>query len=172
MKERFLSKLKKYWDFKNRDFTNIIYLCGLNDFDLKCYDTTNRLEETLSVFNQIYNKFDGKTFEIVFTKMDVLIEMIKTGHDFGYLKQKGFDKEISLKNIVEFYIQLFTLEMKNNSPYSFYCGNLVDLYDSKVLFKNVMNHIVKNQITEIIYPKIDQFNFFEFNQFFDIVFNL
>jgi hypothetical protein len=154
-------------------------LCALNEFDLVCYedDITNRLEETLKLFEDLIHRFDNLRFEIVLSKKDILIEMIKKGNDFKNLKKFGFEKDISFKNIVEFHIELFTSRVKDREKlflYNFHCANLVDLKESNELLENVLNNIIYYQKKDIVYPNI--FNYvlntksFNFKIFFDLKF--
>jgi hypothetical protein len=164
------------------EVSNIIFFCALNEFNLKCFedDRTNRLIESLEVFEELIENFPTIKFEIVFSKTDILIEMIKNAEcitDFENLKYFfDFDKEITFKNIVELHIELFLSKVKeeNRSLINFHCVKLIDSNEAKQFFENVMDHIVNDKKTEIIYPHIFFFKFkskwFKFNLFFDIYF--
>jgi hypothetical protein len=136
----------------------------LNEYDLTCYEDniTNRLTETLDVFTDLISRFNT-SIQIVFTKKDILIEKIKNEGDFSKLKNFGFKKEITFKNIVEFHIQLFveiiTKNSKNLENYHFYCSNLVDYNESVQLYKNVMDQILYQKSSSIDYPFISIFKF-------------
>jgi hypothetical protein len=145
----------------------------LNEFDLLCYedDTTNRLRESLDLFEYLVSKLENVSFDIVFTKKDILIENIQKGYDFSNLRNFGFKKEITFENIVKFHIELFFDYFKNDDilKYNFYCTNLIDFDDSKKLFKDVMNQILYNKINNIIYPHIYYYEIKMLNfHFFDI----
>jgi hypothetical protein len=57
---------------------------------------------------------------------------------------------------------------------NFHCIKLIDINESKQFFENVMDHIVNDKKTKIIYPHIFFFKFkskwFKINLFFDINF--
>jgi hypothetical protein len=136
-------------------------------------DSTNRLTENLNYFEELAGDLDVK-FEIVFSKKDILIEMIKNGDNFDNLIKFGFDKEITFKNIVEFHIGLFlSIIEKKRVEYSFYCSNLVDFNESSILVENVMNDILYSIESKIEYPNIFYqpiiliyFNFYDINFIF------
>jgi hypothetical protein len=138
---------------------------------LKCYedDITNRLTESLKTFSEMILNFNSG-IEIIFTKKDILIEKIKNGGDFSKLKEFGFDKEITFKNIVEFHIELFSKiiieNSKNLENYHFYCGNLIDYNDSIKLYKNVMDQIIYKKYSSIDFS---EFQFLTFDCF-DLIF--
>jgi hypothetical protein len=148
----------------------------LNEFNLFCYedDKTNRLVESLNLFESlIKNEYENiKSYEIVFTKKDILIEMIENGTSFNKLIfEFGFDKEVSFKNIVEFYIKLFMERIKGyEMRVNFYCCNLLDYYDNHLFFHEVMDQINFGLTSYIDFPNIFdiKYNFKNFNLFFDL----
>lgn len=66
--------------------TLVIYCVGLSDFELLCYgdDTTNRLVESLNVFEEVSNseKLKNKPIALVFTKADRLKKALISGVSF------------------------------------------------------------------------------------------
>jgi hypothetical protein len=146
---------------------------------LKCFEDehTNRLIEGLKVFEELVNsKYENiKKYEIIFTKKDILINMIKNDYDFKNLYDLGFNKEITFKNIVQFHIDLFTQFLKKNNDLklNFYCSCLIDLDESRVLYQNIMDHILFNsEVMTIDFPNIFNFKIylFTFQINFDILF--
>jgi hypothetical protein len=136
-----------------------LFLCALNEYDLNCYedDETNRLQETLELFSETISNLKREIeIQIVFTKKDILIEKIKNGNDFSNLKEFGFNKEKTYKNIVEFHTELFVKIINKNSKklekFHFYTVNLVDYIDSVRFYNNVMKQIIhkKNYSIEFL----------------------
>jgi hypothetical protein len=70
------------WSCVYDDVTVVIYCVGLSDFELLCCgDDTNRLVESLNVFEEVSNseKLRNKPIALVFTKADRLKKELKNG---------------------------------------------------------------------------------------------
>jgi hypothetical protein len=72
------------------DLTNIIFICPIyNEF------CSNSLEKSLVLFEEIINQNEEMKIEIIFSKIDILFEMIRDGHEFKNIKKLGYGKEIT-----------------------------------------------------------------------------
>jgi hypothetical protein len=60
----------------------LVFIAALSDYNKKCYedDSTNRLEESLQVFDEVINNsfFKNSTIVLLLNKFDVFSEKIKT----------------------------------------------------------------------------------------------
>jgi hypothetical protein len=60
----------------------LVYIAALSDYNKKCYedDTSNRLEESLQVFEDVINNnfFKNSTIVLLLNKFDVFSDKMKT----------------------------------------------------------------------------------------------
>jgi hypothetical protein len=142
------------------------------------------LIENLNLFESIIknDNFKNKEFEIVFTKPDVLINIINNNNNtyynnsFNQLFSLGFNNSITFKNIIQFHINLFLKIIKNYnrdlSNFNFYLSNLLNYNDSMHLIDNLFNNIFYSKKIDLEYGKYFHCNIdlIDFNNFFDFNF--
>jgi hypothetical protein len=95
----------------------------------------------------------GETkYEIIFTKKDILLNMIKIGidfknlYEFNYFEDLRFKKIISFKNIFDYHMELIKRIIKNNnrsiSDFNFHLVSLVDVEEVNRLYNDLIDNIL------------------------------
>jgi hypothetical protein len=122
----------------------------------------------------------NKKFEIIFTKKNILIEMLKNGDDLKSIYDYKYDNsEIRFKKKLTFKNMDLIKEiiLKNNRSMGDFNFYLVDLIDSKEvnnLVQNLFKNYEKNTKNEIIIPNVVSDFFFKrfihFKNLYDINF--
>jgi hypothetical protein len=111
---------------------------------LLCYedDTTNRLTESLNLFKELtkYKILQEKIFVVIFTKGDLLLDMINEKNSFIKLIEMGFKKKNTYQNIVEFHKNQF-LKSTFGDPKRILFFDIISLPDKKE-FKKKFNLIL------------------------------
>jgi hypothetical protein len=126
----------------------------------------------------------NKKYEVIFTKKNILIEMLINGDDFYSLfKYKYtnseiiFNKSLNFKNIFEFHMDLIKEIIINSkrdiNDFNFYLVDLIDIKEVDKLVKNLFLNYEKNLKNEIIIPDVKYYTFYmfdKFNNYFDFNF--
>jgi hypothetical protein len=75
MKGKFIFNWRKKWEKSFEGVSVVLFVTSLNDYDLLCYedDKTNRLQESLSLFDQIANGdwFKNSLIMLIMNKVDL-----------------------------------------------------------------------------------------------------
>jgi hypothetical protein len=135
-------KLNNYLDLIN----SVIYFVSLDDYIyLNHENNLNLLIESLDYFSSIIDQIEKKFIVFVFTKADILDRNIKNNIGLDELNSFGYDKEYTLKNVVQFHMNLFTSLIKDSKKslkFDFYLlFNGCDKLQCRSIFFDILQNI-------------------------------
>jgi len=100
---------RKKWMNSFESVKAVIFVSALSDYDLTCYEDneTNRLNESLSVFDDIVNGnwFKDKTIFLIFNKIDIFQKKLKNQPLKNFFK--NYDGDGGEESCIKFITNLF-----------------------------------------------------------------
>jgi hypothetical protein len=136
-----------------QDTTHILYLIGLNEFNLNCYEDekTNQLTESLNLIEKLAKCFKNIKFSIIFTKKDILLNMLSKKSNFLNLKKTfGFCEELNFDNILNFHKRIVLEKVKKyiHEKICFYVVNLINFDESNAIIDDILYNIYTNELND------------------------
>ncbi|KAL9653390.1 hypothetical protein ABK040_002026 [Willaertia magna] len=123
---------RRKWIHIMDNINMIIFTIPLNDFYMKCYedDSTNRLKESLLLFDEIFNsnRFIDIRKIVLFTKVDLFIEKIKQGTFINKYFDGFKGDKYNPEHVFEFILNLFRSKVKK---FKYHVVNLTDVEEAE-----------------------------------------
>lgn len=135
---------RKKWIHYFDNVNAVLFVASLSEYDLTCYEdsSTNRLEESLKLFDEISNSryFNNIPIILILNKSDIFKEKLKKKNLGDYIKsyEGGDDVEQALKHIQELFIEKV---FESNDRVTTHVISALDTDTVSVAFEKIINTV-------------------------------